>query len=260
MHDYATRGMRRVHQRYVSRRTHARVSRSSREEASEGRTLMKQSHSGILGILTCFSIRVARSPLSRRSCFPSISAPIFPDLSTSREVLEKRNFLFLFHTLSLKHSRRDVGRTGQSAGASTSHWSNNSTRVAGRRVGSYKSKKKGGGEDKINVWKRKKRVLMRDAEWARKRRWTCSSPLLLSLHPIKLLFGLWRTWQLDDEVAAAPREALKRELVARARVHVTYTQAHNTHTPASPLSRTCARCVRSYVGVSLPLYPPVRER
>lgn len=88
---------------------------------------------------------------------------------------------------------------------------------------------------------------------------------LLSRHPINCSSAFGRTWRrFDDEVAAAPREALKRELVARARVHVTYTHTLTIHTHTHthgppPLAGTCARSVRSYVGVSLPLRPSVRE-
>jgi len=167
-----------------------------------------------------------------------------------RESSSRRTELPSSFTLSLKHSRRDEGRTGRSAmRASTSH-SSNSTRV--ELVCTYKSKKTGGEEKKINRRKRE-RVLMRDSEWARKRRRTVPL-LLLFYHSARLncssAFG--ETWQFDDEVAAAPREALKRELAARARVHVTYTHAHNTHTPASPSRYLCAQCLLvTWVSLSL---------
>jgi len=97
---------------------------------------------------------------------------------------------------------------------------------------------------------------MRDTEWARKRRWTCSSPLLLSLHPIKLLlFGLRRTWQLNDEVAATPRRARHwKGNSSRAHAYTLRTHTYTIHTPRGLPSRVPVRAVSAVTWVSLSLW------
>jgi len=134
----------RVHQRYVSRRTHACVKIISR--GGFGRLNSYEiSHFRILGILTCFSISASLVIPTKWGECGSLQ---FPFLYPHREKSSRNAELpFLFHTLSNTRVE-DVGRTGQSATqvlptGVIPHASRT------RRAGSYKSNKKRGRGKRI---------------------------------------------------------------------------------------------------------------